>query len=45
MKIAVFEVSQDERKELDVLARTLPVSLHLEENTLSMQTISLAQGA
>ncbi len=45
MKIAVFEVSQDERKELDVLARTLPVSLHLEEKNLSMQTISLAQGA
>ena len=45
MNIAVFEVSPDERQELDVLSRTLPVTMRLVEGNLSMETLSLAQGA
>lgn len=45
MNIAVFEVSQDERQELDVLSRTLPVSMRLEEGNLSLETLPLAEGA
>ena len=45
MNIAVFEVSQDERQELDVLSRTLPVSMRLEVGNLSLETLPLAEGA
>ena len=45
MNIAVFEVSPDERQELDRLSRTLPVSLTLEERNLSADTLALAAGA
>lgn len=45
MNIAVFEVSRDERQELDLLGRTLPVTLHLFEKTLTLETASLAEGS
>ncbi|WP_077073452.1 D-isomer specific 2-hydroxyacid dehydrogenase family protein [Mailhella massiliensis] len=44
MNIAVFEVSNDERAELDRLARTLDVNLRLVEGNLSMDTLSSAEG-
>ncbi len=45
MNITVFEVSPDERQELELLSRTLPVTLRLVEGNLSMETLSLAEGA
>ena len=45
MNIAVFEVSRDERQELDLLGRTLPVTLHLFEKTLTLETASLAEAS
>lgn len=45
MNIAVFEVSRDERQELDLLGRTLPVSLRLIEERLTPETVHLAEGA
>ncbi len=45
MNITVFEVSPDEQQELDLLARTLPVTLRLSEKPLSLETLSLAEGA
>ena len=45
MNITVFEVSPDERQELELLSRTLPVTLRLVEKNLSMETLSLAEGA
>ena len=44
MNIAVFEVSSDERAELDRLSRTLDVNLRLVEGNLSMDTLSSAEG-
>ncbi len=45
MNITVFEVSNDERQELELLSRTLPVTLRLEEKNLTVETLSLAEGA
>ena len=45
MNIVVFEVSHDERQELEHLSRTLPVSLRLVEANLSLATVAEAEGA
>jgi len=45
MNITVFEVSPDERQELDHLGRTLPVNLRLEERTLNEATLSSVSGS
>ena len=45
MNITVFEVSNDEKKELELLSRTLPVTLRLVDRNLDMETLSLAEGA
>ncbi|MDO5537619.1 MAG: D-isomer specific 2-hydroxyacid dehydrogenase family protein [Desulfovibrionaceae bacterium] len=45
MKITVFEVSPDERKELAHLAATLPVELRLEERALNDDTLAAAEGS
>lgn len=44
MNIAVFEVSADERAELNRLSHALNVNLHLAEPILSQNTLSLAKG-
>lgn len=45
MNITVFEVSNDERQELEYLSRTLPVTFRLVEGNLSEETLALAEGA
>ncbi|WP_418765883.1 D-isomer specific 2-hydroxyacid dehydrogenase family protein [Mailhella sp.] len=45
MNIAVFEVSHDEREELERLSRELPVAMRLVDKNLSAETLSLAEGA
>ncbi len=45
MNITVFEVSNDERQELEHLSRTLPVTFRLVEGNLSEETLALAEGA
>lgn len=44
MNIAVFEVSHDEREELERLSRELPVAMRLVDKNLSAETLSLAEG-
>ena len=45
MNIVVFEVSPDERQELQLLSRTLPVTMRFVDGNLSAETLSLAEGA
>ncbi|MBP3730721.1 MAG: hypothetical protein J6I40_04535 [Mailhella sp.] len=45
MIITVFEVSGDEREELDRLSREVPVTLRLQNCNLNEETVDLAEGS